>query len=324
MKENYDWRMEKRAKLVLVDGMSVLHRAYHAYPLSLATSNGELVNAVYGFTTILLTVLEKLGPTHVIVTWDVGAPTFRHAEFVEYKANREKPDEALLQQIARTQEVVEVLNIPQFGEAGFEADDLIGTLATQAKVKENVQVVIVTGDRDALQLVDDEKVVVWMPPAPGKYGKDRGSQEYDEIAVKAKYDLLPRQIIDLKALMGDASDNIPGVRGVGPKTATKLLTVFTTVEKIYEQVVGNRAEVVKIVGERSTKLLEEGKEMAFKSKKLATIEIAVPIELDWERCRLSDYDRGKAVALFEGLEFRSLIKKLPKDSWEEDLEEVFV
>lgn len=310
-------------KLILVDGMSLLHRAYHGYPLSLTTKSGELTNAVYGFTTILFTMLEKLNPTHVIITWDVGKPTFRHEQFEGYKAKREKPDEALINQIGRTQEVVTALNIPQFGLDGFEADDLIGTLSTQAKKEEDTQVVIATGDRDALQLVDDNKVVVWMPPAPGKYGKDRGSAEYDEVAVKAKYNLSPTQIIDLKALMGDASDNIPGVRGVGQKTATKLLEVFETVDQIYEKLESARDEVVRVVGERPTKLMEEGKESAFMSKSLATIYCEAPVELDWMKCKLNDYDREKVLALFEELQFKSLIRRLPKDKWEEDLEAVF-
>ncbi len=316
-------RMMVKRKLVLVDGMSILHRAYHAYPLSLSTKSGEIVNAVYGFTAILFTILEKLQPTHVIVTWDVGAPTFRHFEYEQYKANREKPDEALLSQIERTHEVVDALNIPQFGKEGFEADDLIGTLATQAETKDGFQIVIATGDRDALQLVDDKKVVVWMPPAPGKYGKDRGSQEYDEEAVKAKYGLTPRQIIELKALMGDSSDNIPGIKGVGPKTATKLLQAWESVEKMYKVLKNQREEIVKVMGERVTKLLEEGEEKAFLSKKLATIDCWAPIKLDWKNCRLSDYDREKVLTLFEELQFKSLIKRLPKDKWEEDVEEVF-
>ncbi len=313
--------MKKR--LILIDGMSILHRAYHAYPLSLATKSGEITNAVYGFTTILLTLLEKLNPTHVIVTWDVGGPTFRHEAFESYKGTREKPDDALLNQISRTREVVETLNIPQFGVEGYEADDLIGTLATQAKKAEDSQVIIATGDRDALQLVDNTKVVVWMPPAPGKYGKDRGSAEYDEIAVKAKYSLNPNQIIDLKALMGDSSDNIPGVKGVGQKTATKLLEAFQTLETVYDKIEKNRDEVVGVVGERAVGLLTTDKEMAFKSQMLATINCEVPIELDWVQCELSDYDREKVLVLFEELGFKSLVKKLPKDKWEEDLEVVF-
>jgi DNA polymerase-1 len=313
-------------KLVLIDAMSVLHRAFHAYPLSLTTKSGEITNAVYGFTAILFSVLEKLQPTHVAVAWDVGHITFRHDLAADYKGKREKPDELLLGQINRTKEVVDALNIPQFGVAGFEADDLIGTLSLQAKEDKESQTIIVTGDRDALQLVDGEKTIVWMPPASGKYGKDRGPMIYDEFAVNAKYKLVPKQIIDLKALMGDQSDNIPGVRGIGPKTADKLFTGFKTVEEIYEAIKtgSGREKIIGLVGERATKLLETSQDSAFLSKKLATIDRQVPIQLDWQKCQLADYDRDQAVALFEELGFKSLIPKLPKDNWEQDLENVFI
>ncbi len=307
--------------LVLIDGMAILHRAYHAYPLTLTTKDGEVTNAVYGFTAILLTVLEKLQPTHVVVTWDVGKPTFRHSEFEGYKATRQKPDDQLIGQIGRTQEVVEALNIPQFGVSGFEADDLIGTLATQASGKD-ARVIIVTGDRDALQLVCDNQIIVWMPPVTNRFAHDRGPQSFDEVAVKAKYALSPKQIIDLKGLMGDTSDNIPGVKGVGPKTATKLLVSFGSVEELYKQIDENRQEVVNLIGERVVKLLEADREQAFMSKRLATIDTQVPIKLEWEKCLLSDYDHEKVMAIFEKLQFKSLVNRLPKDHWEEDLEAV--
>lgn len=312
---------ETDKKLVLIDGMALLHRAYHAYPLSLTTASGELTNAVYGFTAILFNVLEKIKPTHVIVTWDTGKPTFRHEEYTEYKATREKPDVELINQIGRTQEVVEALNMPQFGVDGYEADDVIGTLSQQAKT--DSQVVIVTGDKDTLQLVDEEKVIVYLPPATGRFAKDRGPQIIDEIAFKAKYNLDPNQMVDLKALMGDQSDNILGVKGVGPKTALKLLVELPTIERIYAKLEENRSEVVKIVGERVVTLLERDREMAVLSKKLATIDRNAPVKLDWSKCKLADYDREKATKLFEELSFKSLIKKLPKDDWEENLEQAF-
>lgn len=312
-------------KLVLVDGMSVLHRAYHAYPL-LTTSKGEQVNAVYGFFAILLTVIEKINPTHVLVAWDVGKPTFRHEQYEGYKEKRVKPDQELIDQIGRTREVVEALNIPQFGVEGYEADDVIGTAARQAMEKYDgeTEVVIVTGDRDALQLVDDEKVIVWMPSAGRQWGnKDRGPMIYDEEAVKVKFGINPKQIIDLKALMGDASDCIPGVKGVGQVTATKLIQTYGSIENLYEQLLKKRDGVTAVVKERGVKLLEDDKKNAFMSKELATINQEVSITLDWDKCKLNDYDREKAMNLFMDLEFKSLIKKLPKDSWEEDLEEVF-
>jgi DNA polymerase-1 len=312
-------------KLVLIDAMSILHRAFHAYPISLTTSQGEVINAVYGFTSILLTVLEKIQPTHVAIAWDVGELTFRHEHYQEYKAHRDKPDELLLGQIPRTKEVMERLNIPQFGLAGFEADDLIGTLSEQAKQDSEAQVVIVTGDRDALQLVDGERVIVWMPPGGGKFAKDRGPSIFDEYAVEAKYKISPSQVIDMKALEGDSSDNIPGVRGVGPKTVQKLFTQFSSIEEIYNalQTSPGREKIVTLVGERVAKLLENEKESAFMSKELATIKRDVPIKLSWKKCHLVDYDRDGVLELFEVLGFKSLINKLPKDHWEHKLEEVF-
>ena len=316
---------DRKKRLILIDGMAILHRAYHAYPMSLTTPTGELTNAVYGFTTILLTVIEKLLPTHVVVAWDVGKPTFRHEEYEGYKARREKPDEELINQIERTREVVEVLNIPQFGVEGYEADDVIGTLSKQAiaGLGEDREVIIVTGDRDALQLVEEEKIKVWMPAPPGKYGANRGPSMFGEDAVKHKYDLSPKQLIDLKALMGDNSDDIPGIKGVGEKTAVKLVKEFENLEGIYEAVKKEREKVVAVVGERFAKMLENGKESAYMSRKLGTIVRDIPIELDWDKCKLSNYEREKVVDLFEKLAFKSLVNKLPKDKWEEDLEEMF-
>jgi DNA polymerase-1 len=279
---------------------------------------------------MLLTALEKLSPSYVAIAWDVGKKTFRTQEYAEYKAGRPETEQELVDQIERTKGIVSALNIPQFGVTNYEADDVIGTLATQAleRTRElknsrtqdgGVQVIIVTGDRDALQLVDDDKIVVYMPSGGGanKFIKDRGASLFDEEAVKAKYGLSPKQIIDLKGLMGDASDNIKGVAGVGLVTATKLLQEAPSVERIYENVDSLS------VTERVKNLLRAGKESAFLSKRIATINREVPITLSWEACELSNYDREKVLALFEELAFKSLINKLPKDKWEEDLEEVF-
>lgn len=316
---------EDEKKLVLVDAMSLLHRAYHGYPQSLSTKEGELTNAVYGFTNMLLSVMEKLKPTHMAVAWDVGKPTFRHEEYEGYKESREKPDEELLGQIERTEEVVDSLNIPQFGLEGYEADDLIGALSKQGAGKKDAEVVIVTGDRDALQLVEDDKIKVWMPAAPGRYSKNRGPKIYNEEAVKAKYGLDPEQLIDLKALMGDSSDDIPGIKGIGKVTATKLMKKYGSLDKIYEVLESDegREEIEELVGSRFASLLESGKESAYMSKLLGKIERDVPIELSWSACKVVDYDKDKATELFSELEFKSLLGKLPADSWDKDLEEVF-
>jgi DNA polymerase-1 len=335
-------------KLVLIDGNAILHRAYHAYP-PLTTSKGELINAVYGFTSILLTVLRQLKPKYVAVTFDKKAPTFRHKEFKAYKAHRPKMDEELVGQIARVHEVVATLNMPIFEVDGFEADDVIGTLAKQItllkstgsksfssngaleknqranKVKSetlltkkniieqsprDVEVVIVTGDYDAVQLVND-KVKVFMPPR----GK-KPAMIFDTQAVLQKYGFSPSYIVDFKALAGDASDGIPGVAGIGPKTASELINKFGTLEQIYSKS-PESTEVKKAVADK----LIKDKDNAFLSKKLATIVTNVPVQLDLEKCRLTDYDKDKAIKLFEALEFRTLIYKLPHDGWDEIIED---
>ena len=294
------------SKLVLIDGHAVLFRAFHAYP-PLTTSRGELVNAVYGFASILLNVIGELKPEYIVVTFDRDKPTFRHTEYVTYKAQREPMPTELKDQQERVEEVVRVLNLRSFAVEGYEADDVIGTLARQAN--EVDQVVIVTGDKDALQLVDHERVVVHMP------GRGRiPAKVYDEKLVEKEYGLTPEQIPDYKGLSGDASDNIAGVKGIGPKTAIQLLQAFGTVEGIYKH-------LGEVSNPRVMKLLAEGQESAVISKKMATIVVDVPIELDLPKCAVADYDKEKVVELFEELEFRSLIKKLPNDSFEQMVQE---
>lgn len=300
-------------KLILIDGNSLLHRAYHAYP-PLSTPKGELINAVYGFSSMLLSVLDKLSPTHVAVAWDLKAPTFRKIEYEEYKANRGPMDEELASQIDRTKEVVECLNIPQYGIEGYEADDIIGTLSRIASEEKETQVVIVTGDRDSLQLIKDKDVVVYLPIA----NHHAQSVVFDEEKVKEVYGLAPDQIIDLKGLMGDASDNIPGVKGIGKVTATKLIQEFGGIHKMYGNIDNQE------IKPRIKELLIQGRDMAEKSYHLAQINREVPLELNWEDCLLTNYDRKKVTELFEELNFKSLLSKLPKDNWEKEVTDVFI
>ncbi len=300
-------------KLILIDGNALLHRAYHAYP-PLSTPKGELVNAVYGFSSMLLSVLEKLSPTHVTVAWDLKGPTFRKQEYEEYKANRGPMDEELATQIDRTKEVVEKLNIPQYGIEGFEADDIIGTLSRMASENEDTQVVIVTGDRDSLQLIKGKKIVVYLP-IQNHHGQ---SVVFDEDKVREVYGLNPRQIIDLKSLMGDASDNIPGVKGIGKVTATKLIQEAGSLRNIYQKIDDLK------VSPRVKAMLSSDKEMAEKSFHLAEINCDVPLKLDWDDCLLTNYDKNGVLSLFEELNFKSLINKLPKDSWEKEIQDIFI
>ena len=318
-----------RKRLVLIDGHSVLFRAFHAYP-PLTTSKGELVNAVYGFTNILLSVIRELKPSHLAVCFDRAKPTFRHKEYIGYKAHRPEMPADLASQQARVEEVVSVLNIPIFALEGYEADDIIGTLALQAKslkvksqkslragpeakVKsEDMGVVIVTGDRDALQLVDGKRVMVYTP--------GRGKQAaaiWDFNAVKERYGLKPEQLDDFKALAGDASDEIPGVRGIGPKTATLLLQTYGDLDSVYRHL----REVKDRFGAVTYAKLAEGKADANLSKKLATLVSTVPIKLSLKKCVVSDYNKKKAVKKLQELEFTSLIQRLPDDSFEQMVQE---
>lgn len=282
-------------RLVLIDGNAILHRAYHALP-PLTTSSGELVNAVFGFTSMLLRVFEELKPEYVAVCFDRPAPTFRQKKFKEYQAQRPAMDQDLSGQIERVKQVVSTMNIPIFEMDGFEADDIIGTISKQAK---DVETVIVTGDRDIMQLVDEKTKVF----APVKGLSD--AKIFDEKGVFEKLGVMPSQIPDYKGLVGDSSDNYPGVNGIGPKTAIELITKYKRLKAIYE----NLDEISPKVAEK----LKNDKKNADLSYFLATIVRDAPVKLDLSKCLLTDYDWEKVAELFDSLEFRSLISRLPKD-----------
>ncbi|MBM3205395.1 hypothetical protein FJZ41_00900 [Candidatus Shapirobacteria bacterium] len=288
-------------RLALIDGHAILHRAYHAFPANLTTRKGELVNAVYGFTRILLSVLADLKPQYLAVAVDLSQPTFRHQEYVGYQIQRPEMDQELSGQINRVHQLLAALNIPVFAVPGYEADDVIGTLAYQStkgkNKKKNTEVVIVTGDKDIMQLVN-QKIKVYAP----KKGFSE-PEMFDQKKVKELLGVKPEQIIDYKALVGDVSDNYPGVSGVGPKSAVLLLNQFGNLKKIYQ----NLKEIPPTLAEK----LKKGKESAFLSQKLATIVTHVPLKLKLKSCQVHDYDRQKAIKLFEELEFKSLINKLP-------------
>ena len=287
--------MPQRSKLVLVDGHSLAYRAFHALPDDMKTSQGELTNAVYGFTSMLLNVLRDEQPTHIAVTFDKGR-TFRHDIYPEYKAHRAKMPDEMRSQMARVRQVVDTLGIPVFEQEGYEADDLLGTLARQAG-EQGVDTLIVTGDRDLLQLVDTRTHVLT--------SRRRFSDTviYDTDGVEQRYGLTPAQLVDLKAMMGDQSDNIPGVRGVGVKTATKLLQQYGSLDEIYAH--------LDEVQSRFRNKLDEGREMAYLSRRLGVIVCDAPVQLDLESCRVRSFDREPVLDLFRELEFRSLAGRLP-------------
>ena len=287
--------MPQKKILVLIDGHALAYRAFHALPDDLKTSQGELTNAVYGFTSMLLNVLREEQPTHVAVTFDKGL-TFRHDVYPDYKAHRTKMPDEMRSQMARVRQVVETLDIPVFEQEGYEADDLLGTLARQAEAQ-GVDTLIVTGDMDLLQLVDEHTRVLT--------SRWRFSETviYDLEGVQQRYGLPPAQLVNFKALVGDKSDNIPGVPGVGEKTAVKLLQQYGSLESIYEHLDEVQA--------RFRNKLEAGRDLAFLSRRLATIVRDAPVALDLDACRVRSFDRGQVLDLFRELEFRSLVERLP-------------
>ncbi len=284
-------------KLVLIDGHALAYRMYFALPLdAFTTKDGEPTNATYGFTrTIMEWMFADQPPKYFAVSFDVGR-TFRDDMFADYKGTREKMPDELRVQIDRIREVVRALNIPVLELDGYEADDVLGTIAKQARPL-GVPVHIVTGDRDLLQLVD-ENTAIELPPS--RYQRQR--RIYNEARVIEEYQMTPKQIVDWKALEGDKSDNIPGVKGVGKKTAIKLLAQYDTLDGIYEN--------IEEIATRWRKKLEVDKNNAYLSYKLATIVTDAPIELDIDACLLQDFDAENAANLFRQLEFRSLTEML--------------
>lgn len=307
--------------LMLIDGHALAYRAYHAFP-PLTTSSGELVNAVYGFSRILLTVLRDLEPQYLACCFDLPKPTFRHTQYTGYKAQREEMPVDLQTQIERIKEVVLALNVPTFAVEGYEADDVIGTLAmkgTDGRDDEVDKVLIVTGDRDAFQLVTD-KIHVYMPPR----SKEAFYTEFGPKEVEDKMGLRPDQIVDYKALAGDASDNIPGIKGVGDKTAVRLLQSFQTCDGIYESLKDSGSlteDQLKLLKPKVVENLTNGYEDMVLSRQLATIDREVPLTLNLEECVLTNYDKTTVSRLFEDLDFKSLINLLPDDGFESSVQE---
>lgn len=307
---------------ILIDGHALIYRAYHAFK-DLSTASGQPTNAVYGFARNLLTVIRDFDPEYIAVAFDHPQPTFRHTDFVGYKANRPEMPMDLRSQVDIVKRVVEALNIPQFVLPGYEADDLIGTMVCQLKENKKMKdylILIVTGDRDSFQLVN-EQVHVWMSGRP-PYTKDT---EFDADKVVKKMGVRPDQIIDLKALMGDASDCIPGIAGVGEKTAVKLIQEFGSLEGIYETIKKENLDFETskhpLLKGSLLRKLAEGHQDAIMSQKLATIECNVPITVDLEACRMATYKKDDVVKLFDELEFKSLTKLLPADEFEMNVQD---
>ncbi len=294
--------MPAKQRLLIIDGNALIHRSFHAIP-PLNNNQGEQVNAVYGFAATLLKAWKELKPTHIAATFDLKGPTFRDAIFDQYKATRVKAPDELYEQIPKVKELVRTFDIPIYEQKGFEADDMIGTITKQAP--KNVECVILTGDMDTMQLVDDKTSVFTLRKGMSD------TALYNPAGVKERYGLRPDQIIDYKALRGDPSDNIPGVKGVGEKTATELLQTFGTLEKLYIELADQTKKSLAIRESVREKLLTH-KTDAFMSQKLATIKRDAPIDFSLEASAVHTYDRPRVVALLQALNFKSLLTKLPE------------
>lgn len=286
-----------RGKLfIILDANSIMHRSFHAMP-PLTTRDGELVNAVYGFASILMTILLEEEPAYIATAFDTAAPTFRHKEYKEYKAGRTKAPDEFYAQIPRIEEIVETLNIPIFRQDGVEADDIIGTIVTSnEKDHPELHNKIVTSDMDAMQLVTKKTCV-------GNLHKGyKASKCFYPDDVIEKYGIRPDQVIDYKAIQGDNSDNIPGVKGIGKVGALNLLTEYDSLDGVYEH--------LEDIKGKKQEYLREQKEQAYFSQMLATIKCDVELDYQLEDAKAHDFDAAKVVKLLDSLQFYSLIRRL--------------
>lgn len=288
--------IENKPTLMLVDGMALLFRAYFATAVTgqfMINSKGVPTNGVHGFVKHFLTAISSFKPTHVAVCWDMGSKTFRTEMFQDYKANRSEAPVELIPQFDLVKEVVEAFDVPNIGLQGYEADDCIGTIAKN--IDEDIQVNILTGDRDILQLLDERISVILLQKGYGNYLVHTEKSFYEEKGIQ------PKQMIDLKALMGDPSDNYPGVKGIGEKTALKLVQQFEHVEGI----VSNLNQLTKA---QKTKI-EQDLEMLHLSRKLAEIKCDVPIEYNLEDA-LYNINRDRVIGKFDEVGFKGLHRLL--------------
>lgn len=290
---------KKIEKLIIIDSNALIHRAFHAIP-PLSNKDGQMTNAVYGFTTILIKAIKELKPDYLAATFDRKEKTFRHQEFDDYKATRTKQPDELYEQIPMVKEVLKAFNVPIYEKAGFEADDLIGTIAHLKTVdRPDIETIIITGDQDTFQLIDDNTKVLSPHKGMGE------TILYDEEAIKEKFEGLgPEQMIDYKALRGDPSDNIPGVRGIGQKGAINLLNEFKTLDGIYKNIESDK------IKNRTRELLKQYKKEAMMSQKLATIVLDVPTKFKLSDCEFGGFDKNVVVNLFQELNFKRLLSQL--------------
>jgi DNA polymerase-1 len=308
---------KQKKRLIIIDSNSVIHRAFHALP-PLATKKGELLGAVYGFLLVFFKALKEFQPDYVVAAFDFPALTFRHEKFKGYKAKRPPAPPELYLQIPKVKEILKAFDVPVFEKEGFEADDIIATISKQApkrQVLPRLETIILSGDLDALQLIDSQTKV---------YSLRKGVKDtllYDENLVREKYQgLCPEQMNDFKALKGDPSDNVPGVTGVGEKTATELILKFKNLESLYKEIEEN-SEKAKTISPKTKEVLLKYKEQAFLSKDLVQLNRSAPIDFDLKKCRWEKYDKAKVVKILGKFEFYSLIPRLPQPKLPEQKEE---
>ncbi|MGI6731325.1 MAG: DNA polymerase I [Anaerovoracaceae bacterium] len=283
-------------KLIIIDGNSLINRAYYAMPKPMITKNGLYTHGVYGFINMLNRMITDYSPDYMAIAFDKKAPTFRHLEYAEYKAGRKKMPPELAMQLPLLKEVLSAMKIKVLEMDGFEADDIIGTIAKRAE-ENKLEPVIVTGDKDELQLASEMTKVVITKKGISQF------ELYDKEAMLEKYGFTPEQFIDYKGLMGDSSDNIPGIPGVGEKTAQKLILQFGTIANLL-----NNLDEVSNAKLRDR--IEEHAQVALMSRRLATINTEVPIDIDFEEFKMEEPDYNELISLYAKLEFNSLLKKL--------------
>ena len=298
--------MIKKKRLIIIDTSILIYRAYHALP-PFRTKKGDLINAIYGFSLIFFRVIRDFQPNYIVAAFDTPKPTFRHTEFKEYKGKRPPMPEELSSQIGRIKELLKEFGIFSLEKEGFEADDIIGTVAAlvqKEKMWPEMEIIIITSDLDTLQLVERNINVCTLK---------RGINDimlYDEEKVKERDDLLPSNLIDFRALKGDPSDNIPGVAGIGEKTAISLLKDFGSLDNIYHQIEKESDQAAKIKLPIKEKLIKN-KESAFFSRSLSIIKKDVPVNFYLEECNFKNYNREKGAGVLKKLELFSLINKMP-------------
>ena len=294
-----------KKRLVLLDAHAIIHRAYHAMP-DFSNSKGEPTGALYGISAMLMKIATDLKPDYIVACYDLPQKTFRHEAYEAYKGTRQKADEGLVAQIISSRRIFEAFNIPMYDAAGFEADDILGTIVEKMHADKTIEIVIASGDMDTLQLVDGTKVQV--------FTLKKGLNDtimYDEDAVMARFGFGPKLLPDYKGLRGDPSDNIIGIAGIGEKTATDLITQFGSIESIYKKLKKDEAEVAKVVKPRIVELLKNGEEEALFSKTLATIRRDAPIDFVVpEKTFQESADLAKVETLFRELEFRALTPRV--------------